>query len=190
MVGPWPIALITWYRESANAVTPTLNQEHALFSGPGGAKGPDYFAVVRVNPEDDAQSMEQRLEYSHAGWTASFLGIYLPLNEQAEPPLESARAGLMVGLTDCRSQEDQLAFNTWYREVHAADVLRAGFHERAYRYRQLQPSTTPQAPEYCALYETRDTGFAAFKALMYHYREHPSAVEPFCLVRNVWALDG
>ena len=101
-------------------------------------------------------------------------------------PLGESCTGLMIGLTDCRSQDEQEAFNTWYRDVHAADVVRAGFHETAFRYRNQEATDSPQ---YCALYETRQGGFEAFKALMLHYREHPSPVAEFCVVRHVWALE-
>ena len=68
----------------------------------------------------------------------------------------------------------------------AADVIEAGFHETAFRYRNQNLSGSPQ---YCALYETSQGGFEAFKALMLHYREQPSPVADFCVVRHVWALE-
>ena len=186
MPGPWPITLITWNQLEQDAEPPVFEFGGIrLFKGPGGQKGPNYMAVMR-RPED-ALEMAHHATDDLDAWSIDVVGTFNTLEEsKLKEPLAESCNGLMVGLTDCRSEEERYAFNTWYRDVHAADVIRAGFHETAFRYRNDDPSGTPQ---YCALYETRQGGFEAFKALMQHYREHPSPVEDFCLVRHVWALE-
>lgn len=187
MMGPWPVTLITWHTHEAPAEPPVLEATQGImFKGPGNAKGPSYLAVIRT-AATAATDIAKAATPNPGSWTIEVIGTYQLLDESlVKPSLGAERKGLMIGLTDCRSQGDEQAFSTWYRDVHAADVLKAGFHQTAYRYRNVEHS---DAPQFCALYETPMGGFEAFKALMLHYREHPSPVAAFCIVRNVWALE-
>lgn len=186
MMGPRPVTLITWNTDEASAEPPVLEaSQGTLFKGPGRSKGPNYLAVLRAT--GNAVELAKASTPNPSSWTIEVVGTYELLDESlVKPSLGAERKGLMIGLTDCRSPEDEEAFSTWYRDVHAADVLKAGFHQTAYRCRNVEDS---DAPQFCALYETQMGGFEAFKALMLHYREHPSPVAAFCLVRNVWALE-
>jgi len=186
MPGPWPITLITWNQLAEDAEAPIFESDDVrFFKGPGGKKGPSCLALLRAT--DNALELAKAATANPDAWTIEVIGTYNLLDESlTEPPLGAEQKGLMIGLTDCRSAQDQEAFSTWYRDVHAADVLKAGFHQRAYRY---QSSEESDGPAFCALYETTMGGFEAFKALMLHYRENPSPVEDFCVVRHVWALE-
>jgi len=186
MPGPWPVTLITWNQLQEDAEPPTFEFGGVrLFKGPGGKKGPSYLGVFR--------NTGNTLELAKSGtpnpgaWAIDAIGTYNIIDEASTTrSLGESCQGLMIGLTDCRSEEDEEAFNKWYRDVHAADVLKAGFHERAFRYRNQESAGSPK---YCALYETRQGGFESFKALMLHYRDNPSPVAEFCVVRHVWALE-
>ena len=186
MPGPWPVTLITWNQLKEDAEPPAFDFGGvSLFKGPGGKKGPNYLAVIPRT--EDALELAEHATPELDAWAIDVIGSYNIIDEaSASQPLGDACKGLMIGLTDCRSELDQEAFNTWYRDVHAADVIKAGFHQTAFRYRNQNLSGSPQ---YCALYETSQGGFEAFKALMLHYREQPSPVADFCVVRHVWALE-
>ena len=186
MPGPWPVTLITWNQLEKDAEAPAFDFGGVrLFKGPGGKKGPNYLGVFRR--AEDALELAFHSTPDPDAWAIDVIGTYTIIDDSSSvDPLGESCTGLMVGLTDCRSQEEQEVFNTWYRDVHAADVIKAGFHETAFRYRNQDAEGSPQ---YCALYETRQGGFEAFKALMLHYREHPSPVAEFCVVRHVWALE-
>ena len=186
MPGPWPVTLITWNQLEEDAEAPAFDFGGVrLFKGPGGKKGPNYLAVIPRT--EDALELAHHATSDLDAWTIDVIGTYNIMDESSvSEPLGESCKGLMIGLTDCRSEDDQEAFNTWYRDVHAADVIKAGFHQTAFRYRNQESSGSPQ---YCALYETRQGGFEAFKALMLHYRDNPSPVAEFCVVRHVWALE-
>ena len=116
----------------------------------------------------------------------SLLGRYRRMAHQlpAQEPPPSSR-GLLVGLTDPRSPEEYEGFNRWYDTVHAADVLKSGLYWRAHRYELM----VGDAPTFLACYESSRPGVAALDALMAHYKNQPSPVDPICLVRHVWPFE-
>ena len=134
----------------------------------------------------DMGSDELSQKLSSLGLEPALMGRYALMDSALpEPSEQEASRGLLVGFTDCRSTEEYDAFNHWYDGTHGADVLRSGIYWSACRFR-LQAG---DAPEFLACYESTRPGPEALRALMAHYEDHPSPVDPICTIRHVWPFD-
>lgn len=106
-----------------------------------------------------------------------------PVLSRPEP---GQAAGLMLGLTDCKTPTELESFQRWYDDVHAAEALAPGIFSTARRYQRQ--GKLPGSPEFLALYESSQPGPEALRQLMLPANKPPTPLHEACLLRAVWSF--
>lgn len=112
--------------------------------------GPDYPATL--------QTMSAKLD-------ACFTAVF----KRVGPEFRSgsclgAPGGLLLVLTDRRSEVPPEVLDDWYSRVHVPEILSTGLYHTAYRYK-AQTASDASRGEYLALYETKSDPRIAADAL-------------------------
>ena len=186
MIGVWAIgstgdassatrkALVDLVAAAGNKGQHALVYEHA--GAPGGLKQPHYLLVAE-DPRGIAKLAPQDLDVVAQGAFESTGNLPQPTDVQTSN-------GLLVGLTDVASPDQLDAFNEWYENTHAADVVRSPYYWRARRFKCANGTL----PEYLALYDTATTEPDTFNKYL-KWPERDATMCDACLVRHVWTFN-
>jgi hypothetical protein len=147
-----------------------------------GAKVPNVLVLIRSTHEASAETL--------AGFERALAHEATPTMRACFDYLRSFGAhegqetqSLLIGMTDCASPDVRAAFEAWYDEHHAIDVVRSGMYFVAERHQRI----AGDAPEFLAVYGTTGEEPETFQRY-FAWEARDRARTPAALVRNVWTF--
>ncbi len=177
-------SLVASLREAAPRIA-AIGATLAVFEGKSmmtGAKVPTVLVLVRSQAapsEATLASVRDALAIDAAPTIGACFAYLRSFGGQSG----RATRAMLVGMTDCASPDVREAFERWYDEHHAIDVVRSEMYFVAERHQRA----AGDAPEFLALYATEgeepDT-FSRYLAWEPRDRTHTEAA----VVRNVWTF--